>query len=123
MGTLTLSSLLRITPLLPRDPETAFSVNGFVELFEFEPATPPAGDAFVIRTAGTQTLNIGRRTYRCTIFLLDLKKAQQNVRLWVDREGVLRQFVVGQQLRATLGEPGPIQDDPIYNELLDELSR
>ena len=122
-GTLTLSALIRIAPLLPREPDTAFSVDGFVELFEFEPATPPAGDTFVIRTAGSQTLDIGRRTYRCTIFLLDLREAQQNVRLWVDREGVLRQFVVGQQLRATLGEPGPIQEDPIYNQLLEELGQ
>lgn len=120
-GTLTLSTLIRITPLLPRDPDAAFTVDGFVELFEFEPATPPRGESFVLQAVGVESLRIGRRDYRCTRYLLDLKNSEQNISLWVDRDGVLRQFVVGRQLRATLGEPGPIQNDPIYNELLDEL--
>lgn len=121
-GTLTFSTLLRIAPLLPREDDTAFAVDAFVELFEFEPRTPAAGASFTIRSAGVEPVRIDKREYRCMVFVLDLGGPEQNIRLWVDREGVLRQFVAGGQLRGTLGKPGPIQDDPVYQQLLESAS-
>ena len=119
-GTLTLSALIRLAPLLPQAEGEAFAVPGFAELFAFQPVTPK-GSAFELRREAREAIEIAPRSYACTRWRLDLGDAGRDVRLWIDREGVLRQFVVGSHLRATLGKPGSMKDDPILAELVGSI--
>ena len=120
-NTLTMSTLLRIAPLLPRDTGELYRIDGFVELFEFQPVTPADGGAFILAGLGPDPVRIARREYACLRYRLDLGDTGDSVELWVDREGALRQFVVGGKMRGTLGKPGPIDRDPVLTALIERL--
>lgn len=83
-GILTFNTLLRIAPLLPRETGSVYTFQAYAEPFLFRIHEPEKKDGpFTLACEGPQTVTMGKKSYECVKFRLEMKSVQIRTDLWV----------------------------------------
>ena len=93
-GILTFNTLLRLAPLLPRDVGNVFTFKTYAEPFLFRIRKAEEKDAvFTITCESLEKITIGKKSYDCVKFTLELKSVRIKTDLWVAQNGPVVKFV------------------------------
>ncbi|HYG24729.1 MAG TPA: hypothetical protein VEH04_18315 [Verrucomicrobiae bacterium] len=93
-GMLTFDALLRIVPLLPRDTGRVYTFQEYAEPFLFRTHKAEQKDGpYTISCEGTEKVTVGKRSYDCVRFRLDLKSADVRTDFWVGANNLVVKFV------------------------------
>ena len=93
-GILTFDALLRIAPLLPRQIGSVYTFQVYAEpvLFRTHEAEKKDGP-FTITCEGTEKVTVGKKSYKCVRFRMDLKSAKVRTDIWVGANNLVVKFV------------------------------
>ena len=93
-GILTFNTLLRVAPLLPRDIGTVYTFQAYAEPILFRTHEAEKKDApFILACEGAQTVTVGKKSYECVRFRLELKSAEIRTDVWVGKNNLVVKFV------------------------------
>jgi hypothetical protein len=82
-GILTFNTLLRLAPLLPRDIGTSYTFKLYAEPFLFRIREAEQTGGWTLKREAAETIKIGRKSYDCIRFRMDLKSVQVRTDVWV----------------------------------------
>src|SRR5258707_3321714 len=93
-GILTFNTLLRVAPLLPREIGAIYTFQAYAEpiLFRTHEAEKKDGP-FTLACEGSQPVRIGKKSYECVKFRLELKSAEVRTDVWVGNNNLVVKFV------------------------------
>jgi len=93
-GILTFNALLRLAPLLPRDGGSVYTFKVYAEPFLFRIREAAQKDPiWTLSCLAPETVTIGKRSYECTRFRLELKSVEVRTDIWVGKNSVVVKFV------------------------------
>jgi len=93
-GILTFNALLRLAPLLPRDAGSAYTFKLYAEPFLFRIREAQQKDpVWTLTCVAPETVTIGKKSYECVRFRLDLKSAEVRTDIWVGGNNLVVKFV------------------------------
>ena len=109
----TVSGLLRLAGLLPRETGAAWTFAHLVDLASPTVHTAERGDPYRVVCVGRESIRAAGREVSCVRHEVRQGAAGKAVvTMWVDDAGVLCQAMFGRELRATLGQMEPVEEDP-----------
>jgi hypothetical protein len=82
-GILTFNTLLRLAPLLPRDPGRVYTFQMYGEPFRFLIREAAKNAPFTITCEAVEAVKIGEKSFKCVKFRMELKSAQIRTDVWV----------------------------------------
>src|SRR5947209_4079621 len=83
-GIVTLNTLLRLAPLLPREIGNVYTFRMHAEQFLFRIHESKEKDPpFTLTCCGSETVKIGKKSYPCVWFRMDLKPVEIRTDFWV----------------------------------------
>jgi hypothetical protein len=93
-GILTFNAFLRLAPLLPRDIGNVYTFQMYAEPFLFRiREAEEKNDSFTIACEALETVKIGKKSYKCVRFRMDLKSAVIRTDVWVGENNLVVKFV------------------------------
>jgi hypothetical protein len=93
-GILTFNTLLRVAPLLPREIGTVYTFPEYAEPFLFRTHTAEEKDGpFTLSCEVPQTVTVGKKSYECVRFRLELKSLKMRTDVWVGKNNLIVKFV------------------------------
>jgi hypothetical protein len=93
-GILTFNALLRLAPLLPRDVGSVYTFKLYAEPFLFRIRESAQKDpSWTLTCLAPETVAIGKKSYECIRFRLDLKSAEVRTDIWVGKNNVVVKIV------------------------------
>jgi hypothetical protein len=92
-GILTFNALLRLAPFLPRDLGKVYTFQAYAEPFLFRiHQLEESGDSFTITCAAAETVILGKKSYSCVKFRMDLKSVNTRTDVWVGDNNLVVKF-------------------------------
>ena len=92
-GILTFNALLRLAPLLPRDIWSAYTFKLYAEPFLFRIREAEQKDpVWTMTIEALETIEIGKKSYECVKFGMELKSAEIRTTVWVGQNNLVVKF-------------------------------